>query len=369
MVRPEGGWAILAFDAPGKFARGLAFDGESLWNVDYQSDTIYRLKLRDDVRQVCTEPKRQRLQYVHQFRNLGPGQVTSLDIYLAVPHDLPTQKLLGPVALAPEPDEFLTDKWGQRVARFHRQNVAGDEFVTATMTVEVELSKIRCFIYPDKAGTLDDIPAEIKGRYLADETKYAVNDAYMKETARKVVGSEKNCYWVARKLFEHVTQRMHYELTGGWNVAPTVLKRGSGSCSEYSFVYIALCRAAGLPARYVGSVVIRGDDASTDNGLFHRWPEVFLPGYGWVPVDPSACSGPKTPAEKLAAFGYRRGRYLITTQSGGGSEHLQWNYNSNALWQSKGPVKVETERYGEWSPLVKDRPDPVHSPRRSRDPG
>ena len=55
---------------------------------------------------------------------------------------------------------------------------------------------------------------------------------------------------------------MYYERSGGWNTAPIVLERGNGSCSEYTFVFISMCRAAGVPARYVGSVVERGESAS-----------------------------------------------------------------------------------------------------------
>lgn len=352
MVVPDGGEVIVAFPSPSKFPRGLAFDGEFLWNVDYQTDTLYRLKREDAVPFVRTDAKKETLELVHQVRNYGPGELVSLDVYLAVPQDLPAQRLLGPLKFSPQPHEFVTDQWGQKLAHYRYENVPAGEFVTVSWEAEVELFKIRYFLFPEKAGSLSDLPKEIKDRYLADGSKYWINDPYIRKTARDVVGDETNCYWIARKLFEHVTRKMRYELSGGWNVAPTVLKRGSGSCSEYSFVYIALCRAAGLPARYVGSVVIRGDDASTDNGVYHRWPEVYLPRYGWVPLDPSSGGGVfEYPARKAAVIGYRDNRYLITTVGGGGSEYLEWNYNSNAVWRSKGPCKVETERFGEWSPL------------------
>jgi glutamine cyclotransferase len=356
MVDPERGDVIVAFPSPSKFPRGLAFDGECLWNVDYQTDTIYRIKRQDAVTHVRTDGKGEALEYVHEFRNYGPGVITSLDIYLAVPKDQRSQKILSELTFVPEPKEFLTDKWGQRVAHYHYDDVPAGKFVTASMKVKAELYKARFFIFPGKVGSLSDVPEEISQRYLCDGAKYCVNDPTIRETARKVVDDETNCYWIARKLFDHVVRKMKYELSGGWNVAPMVLRRGSGSCSEYSFVYIALCRAAGLPARYVGSVVIRGDDASTDNGLFHRWPEVYLPNYGWVPVDPSSGRGVfKHPAQAASVIGYRSNRYLITTVGGGGSEYLEWEYNSNATWKSKGPCKVETERFGEWSPLGQAR--------------
>ena len=101
----------------------------------------------------------------------------------------------------------------------------------------------------------------------------------------KVAGEEKNSYFIARKIFDHVRKSLTYKLEGGWNTAPMVLERGTGSCSEYSFCFIALCRAAGLPARYVGALVVHGDEANP-NDSFLRRSKVCLPNYGWGSMDP-----------------------------------------------------------------------------------
>lgn len=349
MVYPENGNVILAFESPSKYARGLAYDGEYLWNVDYQSDSLYKIILDDEETFIQTDGKKQELEFTHQVRNYGPGELTSLDIYIALPKDLPFQKLLDTLEFNPQPIDFPSDQWDQKTAHYHFENVPAGEFVTVSMTARVELYKTRFFIFPEKTGTLDDIPKSIKDMYLNDDTKYWVEDSYIQETARKVVGDETNPYWIARKLFNHVIDNIEYERVGGWNVAPTVLKRGTGSCSEYSFVYIALCRAAGLPARYAGSVVIRGDDASTDD-VFHRWVEVYFPNYGWIPIDPSGGDSDR-PAAQASAIGYLNNRFLITTLGGGGSEFLEWSYNSNEFWQCKGPCKIYGEHIGEWSPI------------------
>lgn len=358
MVRPENGDVIVGFPSPSKFPRGLAFDGEYLWNVDYQSDTLYKIRRQDDVTRIRMDGKKETLELVHQVRNYGPGELVSLDVYLAVPRDLGSQTLLSPAKFAPQPDEVVADKWGQQVAHYRFANVPVGRFVTVSWKADVELFKTRFFLFPERIGSLSEIPKEIKDAYLSDGSKYRINDPYIRKIARDVVGDETNCYWIARKLFDYVTKKVRYERTGGWNAAPMVLKRGNGSCSEYSFATIALCRAAGLPARYVGSAVIRGDDASTDDGVFHRWPEVYLPNCGWVPLDPSSGGGVFAyPSTKARVIGYRDNRYLITTIGGGGSEYLEWDYNSNATWRSKGPTKVETERFAEWSPLAKPQGD------------
>jgi transglutaminase-like putative cysteine protease len=66
-----------------------------------------------------------------------------------------------------------------------------------------------------------------------------------------------------------------------------LLKKPGGKCTDISSVYIALARAAGVPAREVFGVRL-GKKATEDVTTWqHCWVEFFLPGYGWVPVDPA----------------------------------------------------------------------------------
>jgi len=352
MVTPDGGDVIVSFDAPGKHTWGLAWDGENLWNVDYQSDGIYQLAVDDGTPFVRLEEKQQQVEFMLQARNYGPGTVKTLDIYIAVPHDLNNQELLGAATFDPQPTDILTDKWDQKVAHFRFTDLAPTEFKNVTMNASARLYQNRYFVYPNRVGSLEDIPAEIKNTYLVDAAKFSINDPIIQKAVEAAVGDEANPYWIARKIFNYIIDHMEYELAGGWNIATAVLERGNGSCSEYSFVYISMCRAAGLPARYAGSIVIRGDDASYDD-VFHRWCEVYLPNFGWIPVDPSGGDN-EYPADQAKYFGFLNNRFLITTMGGGGSEYLEWGYNTNARWTGEGRCKVEIEYFGEWTPIEEE---------------
>ncbi|MBI3530304.1 MAG: DUF3488 domain-containing transglutaminase family protein [Betaproteobacteria bacterium] len=80
----------------------------------------------------------------------------------------------------------------------------------------------------------------------------------------------------------------------------------SGFCEHYASAFTFLMRAAGIPARvvtgYLGGevnpvdsyVVVRQSDA-------HAWSEVWLPGEGWVRVDPTAAVSPLRIERGLAA--------------------------------------------------------------------
>jgi hypothetical protein len=352
MMHPGTGDVIITLDAPGAYSWGLAWDGTHLWNVDYQTDQLYCLVARDDAKFDRVEEKTEQVEFIHQVRNYGPDSVKTLDVYLAVPHDLPNQELIGEPVYDPEPGEFIEDKWGQKVAHYRFTDLAASDFTNVSMTTDVKLFRNRYYIFPERVGTLKDIPKDITDSYLINDVKFDYDNPIIQSALKKAVGDETNPYWIARKIYNYLIENLEYERVGGWNVAPTVLERGNGSCSEYTFVYIAMCRAAGVPARFVGSVVIRGDDASYDQ-VFHRWVEVYLPGYGWVPVDPSGGDS-EWPSNRAKSFGYLNNRFLITTTGGGGSEYLEWSYNANERWTSKGRCKVASENFGEWTPLETD---------------
>lgn len=350
MVWPETGEVILMFDAPGKYAWGLATLGDKLYCADYQSDSLYAIITDDDEIYKTVNPVYESLEYTHQFRNYGPGTVTDLDIYLAVPESSPRQKFIErPVYSSTVEHDFVEDQWGQKVARFHFDEVKSGEIVQASYRTEVELSEHCFFIRPEKVGSLKDIPKEIKEKYLVDDTKFAIESETIKNAVKKAVGDEINPYWIMRKIFRYIIDNMEYERVGWWNIAPTVLERGNGSCSEYSFVFIAMCRAAGLPARYEGAIAQRGDLASEDE-VFHRWCQVYLPNYGWVPVDPQG-GDQERPEAQARYIGHLSSRTLVTTVGGGGSDYMGWEYNSNETWKSEGLCKLYSEKLGEWAPI------------------
>lgn len=350
MIDPQTGTVVLITDAPGEFTRGLAFDGTYLWAVDEQEDMLYKLKVRDEENFIRSDERHARVTYRHHTTNFGPGNILTADIHLAIPRNRDSQEIVGDIRYSIPYSAIVKDKWGQETAHFHFEDIPSGERRKVAMITEVKTYAVRYFIYPDRVGTIDQIPQEIKDVYLEDNEKYQIDHPVISDAVKNAVGEEKNAYWIARKIFDYINERMYYEMVGGWNTAPTVLARGNGSCSEYTFVYISMCRAAGLAARYVGSVVVRGDDASTDD-VFHRWVEVYLPGYGWIPVDPSR--GDRSwPADQASAIGSLSNSFLITTQSGGGSETMGWTYNSNEFWTAEPKTNVAMEHFGDWEPVA-----------------
>lgn len=356
-LTPETGEVVVSLRSPGPYPSGLAWTGKELLNVDYQSDRIFALRRDDSSFLVQESPRDIWVLFTEELRNYGPEPLLDAELLLAVPQSEDSQQLLSGPEYSQKPEHIDEDQWGQKVARFAFPKVPAGQSARVQMKVHVQARAVRYVIFPDKVQGLEKIPKPVRERYLVDNPKYDMKNPLIRSALAEAVGSERNPYWIARKIYRYLHQKIRYEMVGGWDVAPKVLERGSGSCSEYSFVFISMCRAAGLPARYAGALVVRKDAASFDD-VFHRWVEVYLAPFGWIPVDPSR--GDKaTEVERADAFGGLEHDFLITTHGGGGSRLLDWYYNYHERYGCQGRCKVESEPIAEWSP---EEPDLVKRP-------
>jgi transglutaminase-like putative cysteine protease len=59
----------------------------------------------------------------------------------------------------------------------------------------------------------------------------------------------------------------------------------SGSCRDTAILFMEVCRAVGLAARFVSGY--QEGDPDADDRHLHAWAEVFLPGAGWRGYDPT----------------------------------------------------------------------------------
>ncbi len=67
--------------------------------------------------------------------------------------------------------------------------------------------------------------------------------------------------------------------TEAHTLAGEAFSLGSGVCQDYAHITIALCRKAGIPARYACGFIM-------GEGESHAWVEVFIRG-GWYGIDPT----------------------------------------------------------------------------------
>lgn len=68
------------------------------------------------------------------------------------------------------------------------------------------------------------------------------------------------------------------------------LKRRAGTCRDFTELMIEALRLLGLPARFVSGYLYVPDRDRSDvhgGGSTHAWVQTYLPGAGWIDIDPT----------------------------------------------------------------------------------
>jgi transglutaminase-like putative cysteine protease len=84
-------------------------------------------------------------------------------------------------------------------------------------------------------------------------------------------------------------------MTGATTVESSIdelLAGGAGVCQDFTHLFLAMVRGAGWPARYVSGYLGPTGERTFVEGKSHAWAEVsgaevYLPGAGWVGLDPT----------------------------------------------------------------------------------
>ncbi len=126
----------------------------------------------------------------------------------------------------------------------------------------------------------------------------------VRELAVEITSGEENRYDRAKAVetffsdegFSYETQDVPVPVDGQDYVDQFLFETRRGYCDNFSTSMIVLLRALDIPARWVkgytqGEVVEVLDDSrdvyKVTNGNAHSWVEVYFPGVGWVPFEPT----------------------------------------------------------------------------------
>lgn len=192
----------------------------------------------------------------------------------------------------------------------------------------VDLSK------PGNAKPLSDAERKLN---LAGTSLIPV-DGIVKQTSDKIVAGKTSDIEKARAIYNWVVENTARNAStrgcGTGDIA-SMLKTGNltGKCADLNALYVGLARAAGIPARDVYGLRVApsqfgyrslGAGSANVTKAQHCRAEVYLTGFGWVPVDPAdvrkvileeppanlAINDPKVVAARNALFGAWEGNWV-----------------------------------------------------------
>lgn len=203
------------------------------------------------------------------------------DVEIAIPPDTAFQKVYYQ-KITPQPNNVRIDADGNWLALYKlspRQRID----ITALGSVQI-LAGFRQFPAPTQDVLNDNLKA----------TEYwQINDPQIKALASELKTPE--------AIYKYVSKTLHYDYN---RVQPNVQRLGavgalsstnSAICMEFTDLFIAIARAAGIPAREINGFAYTENPElqplSLVADVLHSWPEYFDKTKGvWVPIDPTWAS-------------------------------------------------------------------------------
>jgi transglutaminase-like putative cysteine protease len=106
----------------------------------------------------------------------------------------------------------------------------------------------------------------------------------IRKQSKKIIGEEKDPLKSSKLLEAWVYKNIRKSYQDNADTALEILDHKAGDCTEHSLLFVALARAAGIPAREVGGLAyVKGKKPMFG---WHAWAEIH-DGRQWVSVDPT----------------------------------------------------------------------------------
>jgi len=232
-----------------------------------------------------------------------PGETFRISFTVILPQTIPGKQKILSIKYSPKPSRFFHEN-GNRYAEY--VFVKPDKRMKVEIIIRAELLRYDLLTAREKREQdfFEDSELEY---FLKQERHIEKDDRQIQEIAESIEGQTE--VGIVKNIYNYVIDNLEYTLHGkkDWG-AVKALQQKKGDCTEYSDLFVAICRAKNIPARVVTGYMMRFDTDSSK----HNWAEVYLQKYGWVPFDPS-CGDVENFIFRNRAFDRMRPVYLYLT--------------------------------------------------------
>lgn len=251
-----------------------------------------------------------------------PGETHNIEFTVLVPKTIPGRQNIISIKYSPRPSGII-DKNENRYARFIFNNP--DRYEKVRMSVKVELFRYDLFTARKNRDTYCRQNEQLND-FLIDEKYIEKDNRLIREIAEEIEG--KTEVDVVKNIYDYVLDNMQYGILGRKNFgAVKAAQLGKGDCTEYSDLFVALCRAKNIPARVISGYIVGFGKNSTK----HNWAEVYLQQFGWVPFDPSN-GDIRNPLIRGRAFSNLRLAYIYLSGIRNDALLGRYNFGTYTYW-------------------------------------
>jgi hypothetical protein len=214
------------------------------------------------------------------------GDGTGIQLWWSAPKEWGTQRMVRIESIVPPPDStYIDPQNGNAIYYWVFEGASRPAFEARFAWRSLS------FLNPVRLNAVEPIDDkdEILKSYLEEDPVIALTPA-IRELAERLGATESNPLMRASVFFQWVVKNL-VPPAGMGRTDPRYLlpdpdrqamnKVHIIGAPEYSFLFCALCRAGGIPARPVAGFLLPPEET-----LPHIWAEFYLSPFGWIPADP-----------------------------------------------------------------------------------
>ena len=192
------------------------------------------------------------------------------------------------------------DPHGNWLARFVFPEKTEEFSITVDLTADLEaINPFDFFVEPYAETWPFSFPPELRD----DVAPYLAADPAgprLQEFVRSISRTPHNTVDFLVALNRRLKSMIRYvtRMDAGVLSPEETLGAAEGSCRDTAWLFVQALRHIGLPARFVSGYLIQlksdgaspetADGVAHDSGELHAWTEVYLPGGGWIGLDPTS---------------------------------------------------------------------------------
>jgi uncharacterized protein (DUF2126 family)/transglutaminase-like putative cysteine protease len=210
------------------------------------------------------------------------------------------------LTVAPK-DHFINwqqDPYGNYIARFvFPEKVQAVDF---TVDLVADMTVINPFdFFVEKYAEqfpfqYTDQQSQELGAYLKSEPMGALTTAWVKKVQDELVSQKLSTANFLVAVNQQLQQQINYlvRMEPGVQTPEETLSLAKGSCRDSAWLLVQILRNLGLAARFVSGYLIQltadiealdgPSGTKVDFTDLHAWTEVFVPGAGWIGLDPTS---------------------------------------------------------------------------------
>ncbi len=269
--------------------------------------------------------------------------------WLPFPQEYQQQRDVKLIRTTPTQHQLAPNGYPQRTIYFE-QRVA-DPNTPPSFTAEFEFTTSAWAPRLDPAKVQPyDTTTDLYRHYTAERLPHIVFTPEVRQLAETL--KRETPLETAQAIFRWCSKNIPWNAEMEYSTLPSLTKKGlaarRGDCGVQSLVFISICRAAGIPARWQS-----GFETKPNGWNLHDWSEIYIEPWGWLPADASygVVDHPDPDVQTFLCGGMDPYRMIVNLDYNRELRPAKTSFRSEPYDFQRGEVEIDGHNlyFGEWN--------------------